>query len=223
MDYICVVPWCTAPALDTHHIWRRTALGRAFNYVLDKETGDVLVNTCAMCRSHHNDVTDNRAQIIYAAASKAYFWKSLQPIPDTPDWGPLKVEALASSLSDLHGPLEPSPSTSTVEIAERTDGAQPGEEARPNAHAGLPPGTICVTCKRKVPHPRKADSPTSRTKAFRVPLDEVEAFNGLLDAAEEIVGVREQPFATFKVLLAALALVVQSPGDVRELLERKAA
>lgn len=217
---MCVVPWCKTPALDTHHVWRRSALGRAFNNVLDKDTGDVLRNTISLCRSHHNDLTDNRAQIVYAESDKTYYWKSLRPIVDTPDWGPLKVGAL----TEVHGTTPDS--ETVVGLGERADhgddGAHPGETS-PAHPAGLPPGSTCVVCKRKVPYPRKETSPTSRTKAFRIPADEWEAFGGLLDAAEEIVGVREQPFAAFKVLLAALALVVQSPGEVRELLERRAA
>jgi hypothetical protein len=311
-DYLCVVPWCKNPALDAHHIWRRTALGRAFNCVLDKDTGDVLTNIADVCRSHHNDLTDNRAQIKYDAELKAYFWQSLAPIPDTPYYGPLDVEALSVPLSEPHGTTLPE----TVVLAERTVTSEqaresvsrdlrpldeadlttastlgravdkrpphkgaaefgvateaesvvisesaPGRgEAGPNEHAGLPPistppgpgtptrgiatlgdsdafsgasggrekngpvpGSTCELCKRKVPHPRKSDSPVSRVKAFRIPADEREAFEGLLGAAEEIVGVHSQPFATYKVLLAALALVVQSPGEVRELLERRAA
>lgn len=219
-DYLCVVPWCKNPALDAHHIWRRTALGRAFNCVLDKDTGDVLTNIADVCRSHHNDLTDNRAQIKYDAELKAYFWQSLAPIPDTPYYGPLDVEALSVPLSELHGTTLPE----TVVLAERTSESAPGQgEAGPNEHAGLPPGSTCIVCKRKVPYPRKSDSPVSRVKAFRIPADEREAFEGLLGAAEEIVGVHSQPFATYKVLLAALALVVQSPGEVRELLERRAA
>lgn len=73
----------------------------------------------------------------------------------------------------------------------------------------LEPGTVCGTCKRKVPHPRKPSSPTSKTFAYRVPVDEAEAHADVLDQAARFVGVAEQPFWNFKVLALALALVLQ--------------
>jgi hypothetical protein len=73
----------------------------------------------------------------------------------------------------------------------------------------LAPGTTCDACKRKVPYPRKESSPTSKTFAYRVPLDEQEAHAETLDVAARFVGVAEQPFAQFKLMALALALVLQ--------------
>jgi hypothetical protein len=73
----------------------------------------------------------------------------------------------------------------------------------------LAPGTTCEACKRKVPYPRKSDSPTSKTFAYRVPVDEQEAFGVLLDEAQRFVGVAEQPFSQYKLLTLALWMVLQ--------------
>lgn len=71
------------------------------------------------------------------------------------------------------------------------------------------PGETCERCNRKVPHPRKESSPTSKTFAYRVPLDEAEAHADVLDQAQRFVGCAEQPFSSFKVVALALALVLQ--------------
>jgi hypothetical protein len=76
-------------------------------------------------------------------------------------------------------------------------------------HAELAPGETCSTCKRKVPHPRKESSPTSKTFAYRVPVDEAEAHAETLDVAARFVGVAEQPFFQYKLIALALVLVLQ--------------
>jgi hypothetical protein len=73
----------------------------------------------------------------------------------------------------------------------------------------LAPGTTCEACKRKVPYPRKSDSPTSKTFAYRVPVDEQEAHAETLDVAARFVGVAEQPFSAYKLIALALVLVLQ--------------
>jgi hypothetical protein len=71
------------------------------------------------------------------------------------------------------------------------------------------PGEKCPTCDRRVNHPKRESSPTSKTFAYRVPVDEQEAHAETLDVAARYVGVAEQPFATFKLMALALALVLQ--------------
>jgi hypothetical protein len=71
------------------------------------------------------------------------------------------------------------------------------------------PGTKCPTCDRRVNHPKKADSPTSKTFSYRVPVDEQEAHAETLDVAARYVGVAEQPFSQFKLIALALVLVLQ--------------
>jgi hypothetical protein len=76
----------------------------------------------------------------------------------------------------------------------------------------LAPGTTCEACKRKMPYPRKESSPTSKTFAYRVPVDEAEAHAETLDVAARFVGVAEQPFFQYKLIALALVLVLQDEG-----------
>jgi hypothetical protein len=70
-------------------------------------------------------------------------------------------------------------------------------------------GETCPTCQRKRPHSKKKDSPTSKTFAYRVPVDEAEAHAETLDVAARFVGVAEQPFFQYKLMALALVLVLQ--------------
>jgi hypothetical protein len=74
------------------------------------------------------------------------------------------------------------------------------------------PGTVCPTCSRRVNHPKKHDSPTSRGRTYKVPADELAAHDEILDTAAEYIGAAETPFAKFKTITAALACLLQDPG-----------
>ena len=77
-------------------------------------------------------------------------------------------------------------------------------------HAHSPePGSTCDGCGRRVPFPKREASPTSKTFAYRVPLDEAEAHADTLDQVQRYLGVAEQPFSAFKSLALAFALVLQ--------------
>jgi hypothetical protein len=71
------------------------------------------------------------------------------------------------------------------------------------------PGEKCPTCDRRVNHPKKSDSPTSKPFSYRVPVDEAEAHAETLDVAARFVGVAEQPFFQYKLIALALVLVLQ--------------
>lgn len=89
-------------------------------------------------------------------------------------------------------------------------------------HTHLEPGQSCPTCERRLPFPRKESSPTSKTFAYRVPVDEAEAHQDVLEQAARFVGVGEQPFERFKVVALALALVLQDES-LRNFARRDAA
>jgi hypothetical protein len=60
--YTCAMPACLLRAQERHHLWRRSALGGAYDWVLVNE--DALVrNVADLCRKHHQDITENRAWI----------------------------------------------------------------------------------------------------------------------------------------------------------------
>ncbi len=73
------------------------------------------------------------------------------------------------------------------------------------------PGEKCQGCGRRVPHPKKPTTPSSKTVSFRVPLDDVEAWKEALDAAAEHVGLFGKPYHQYRTLSAGLVLLLQEP------------
>jgi len=71
------------------------------------------------------------------------------------------------------------------------------------------PGDTCPTCSRRIPHPKKATSPTTKPIAYRAPLDEYEAHLEVIDAVAELLGVKSEPFHRYKAISYAMAAVLQ--------------
>ena len=71
------------------------------------------------------------------------------------------------------------------------------------------PGQTCVVCKRRVPHPKKADSPQSKVFAYRVPIDDAETHGEILDAAATELGIFSEPHHRFRLALYGALLVLQ--------------
>lgn len=70
-------------------------------------------------------------------------------------------------------------------------------------------GDTCPTCQRRVPHKRKATSPTTKPIAYRTPLDEYEAHLEVIDAVAELLGVKEEKYHRFRAISFACAAVLQ--------------
>ena len=70
------------------------------------------------------------------------------------------------------------------------------------------PGDTCPTCSRRVPHPKKATSPTTKPIAYRAPLDEYEAHLEVIDAVAELLGVKSEPFHRYKAISYCAAAVL---------------
>lgn len=97
----CSNPGCERWADDGHHIWRRSLLGGPFDWV--EFEGKVLANRTGVCRRCHDDLTCDRARIVYQG--EEFFWAVdetaalLDPQPPTPQ-----------TLSSDHSPAsEPCP------------------------------------------------------------------------------------------------------------------
>lgn len=73
----------------------------------------------------------------------------------------------------------------------------------------IEPGHTCPTCERRVPHERRPTSPTTKTRSYRVPLDEDEAHADVLTSAAKHLGTHERPHWQFQTYSIALALVLQ--------------
>lgn len=73
------------------------------------------------------------------------------------------------------------------------------------------PGEECPSCKRRVPHPKKATSPKTRVFSTRVPIDDAETFTELVDAAAEHHGLSAKAHHRYWCLLYAVTLLLQQP------------
>jgi hypothetical protein len=195
-------------------------LGGPFNVVEDIQTMELIRNVVGLCRSHHNDITaplgGHKAQIEYSTSDKCFYWRKLREIHDgTPDYAPLQVKALlgeAPGHPDATGPGS-FPEQAAAPVRTATPATPPSlaevipvvASAAPHVH----PGEKCPTCERKVPHPRKESSPTSKTRAYRLPVDENTSHEDVYTAAAEFVGAKGKPFEQFKTYTIALAALLQ--------------
>jgi hypothetical protein len=209
----CVVPRCGAGAFDPHHVWSRRHLGGPFNVVQDTETGELILNVLGLCRSHHNDITaplgGHKPQIEYSTSDKCFYWRKLREIHDgAPDYGPLKVKALLGE-----APGHPD-ATGLGSFPEQDPMPVPAEVISVASAPHVHPGEKCPTCERKFPHPKKPSSPTSKTKSFRLPVDVAGAYDELVEAAAEHLGIAKEPFAHFNAVNAGLVLVLQSEAGL---------
>lgn len=82
-------------------------------------------------------------------------------------------------------------------------------------------GERCPTCERRVPHPKKESSPTSSAKSYRVPADERDAHDEVVEAALAYIGADGLPFALFKFVTVAAVAVLQDP-ELRDFYRRAA-
>lgn len=71
------------------------------------------------------------------------------------------------------------------------------------------PGDTCPVCTRRVPFPKKADSPQSKVFAYRVPIDDAETHGEILDAAATELGIFSEPHHRFRLALYGATLILQ--------------
>jgi hypothetical protein len=99
------------------------------------------------------------------------------------------------------------PAIGSSEVANTSESSVGGVAPSPS----VSPGHTCPTCERRVPHPKKPSSPSSKVFSVRVPLDDLEGWEGALDAAAEHLGLEAKPHHRYQTLTAGLALILQSP------------
>jgi hypothetical protein len=73
----------------------------------------------------------------------------------------------------------------------------------------LPPGSVCPTCNKRIPHPKKSTSPKTRGISHRLPADTFEDFNDNLKALTETLGVTGRKHCYGYVLDALVVWGVQ--------------
>lgn len=97
-----------------------------------------------------------------------------------------------------------------VEIYAAVEAITHADEVTPIAE-----GEPCPTCKRRVPHKKKASTPKSRVFSTRIPLDNADSFSELVDAAAEHHGLTERPYHRYLALLFGVTLLLQAKkGDL---------
>ena len=75
------------------------------------------------------------------------------------------------------------------------------------------PGQTCPTCQRRVNHPKREDSPTSRVKSFRIP-DSDETFDEDVALAMHIVGLTSKhKFPSHKFLRFVVDVIVRDEQE----------
>jgi hypothetical protein len=77
----------------------------------------------------------------------------------------------------------------------------------------LTPGETCIVCKRRIPHPKKKTSPLTKVYSTRIPIDSVDTFKEILDAAAEHAGLKSKPHHEYNTILVGLTLILQSPKE----------
>ena len=95
ISLICVVPGCSNPTDDQHHLFRRTLLGKPADWVEIRSLEDgaviaTLPNVAGICRPHHDEVTENRARVGWDTDTRLWLWDTMDgedPLPLEPQPG----------------------------------------------------------------------------------------------------------------------------------------
>jgi hypothetical protein len=203
LGVVCANPFCGNQPTEVHHIVRRSYSGDRQWVLID---GEPQPNLCGLCNPCHELINRNKAKIEWAVDH--YQWKHEGQI------GPCRLGYDASLLGEAPGhPDATEPGSFPEQDADPVRAATPSLKAEvvPSATSAphLHPGEKCPTCERKVPHPRKESSPTSKTRAYRLPVDENTSHEDVYAAAAEYVGAKGKPFEQFKTYTIALAALLQ--------------
>lgn len=209
MNIVCAVPFCQEGVTEYHHLWRRSELIGAWDWVEIPDFGQV-GNKVGLCRKHHEAVTVNAAWITFEPGIPAFTWGSLLDHPQALVWQP---------------PMRPD-NVNVIDVPPIEAEDLPSLPPVIHVHEHIEDG-ICVTCKQPLPKPRiktpKEERRPRRSWTVTVPVDErengAETLDTLLEAAREEMARAGLPYSgrdevKFFVLSAALALFVQHATEV---------
>ena len=80
----------------------------------------------------------------------------------------------------------------------------------PREDAGPPsPGESCKSCGRRVPYPKKSDSPKTKVCSIRVPIDDVEYFEERFKFVAEDLGIYKKPHWKWGVINYLFVIYLQ--------------
>jgi hypothetical protein len=208
---VCSHPFCEEKFFDVdgyrlekHHLWPRSFLRNQPTTWVKLPNGRIVGNIVYLCREHHRQITENIARIEWdnirgfiLRGPTANGWK-IEPQP------PLSQSALSEGVREetprLHGDESPAAAGGNLGPAPSESAPHPGED--------------CPLCKRRVPHPKKADSPkTSVVKSWRMPAEEKEVREEIIEATAAHLGIsKKEKFWFDKLILSLCVIALQGPG-----------
>lgn len=204
LNLICAHPFCLERATERHHVWRRSLLGGAFDWV-ELPDGGQIGNLVGFCHEHHRLLTDDEAKLsLEGVGVLAWISDSMQVLPLTfqPPFLPPIDELLQADPEFRNTP--------------KKTGAILDNE--------------CPSCGRPLPHPKIEREPDDfeeprprRSWTITVPVDQRENGAAILDALVE--GCREAldragisyspgPKTKFAVTSSSLALFLQHFDEI---------
>lgn len=232
-EYVCSHPFCDARRdLELHHLWPRSFLRNQPRDWVKLPDGKVIGNLVWLCAPHHILISENKTRIFFG--HRHFYWhggddavEPLDPQPplsqsDIPDDDSPR-ETPRSALGGLTGrsrawsdscgyckgypDQSPSPDCLSAEY-------HPVEKTSSEIWEPISPGENCPACKRRVPHPKKESSPkTTVTKSWRLPAEEKEAREELLEQTASHLGIStSSKFWLDRTILELCVLALQGPG-----------
>jgi hypothetical protein len=186
---ICSHPTCSRFTEHAHHICRRSFIIGDIAWV-SYEDGPIVGNLAGLCWMHHEDITRNRAGIIWENRLKQYTWVDEQGVS-------------VGKLSP-HPPIHGEPAKDDPRIVDHLHGPGSAE--------------VCPTCSRPIRRPKDASKleEKKRRKTWLVTVPDEAAEDGalVLDVMVEelavLFGREDSPKLRYYVLTQALALLLQN-------------
>lgn len=222
-EYVCSHPFCNQRRdLELHHLWPRSFLRNQPRDWVKLPDGKVIGNLVWLCAPHHILISENKTRIFFG--HRHFYWHggddAVEPLDPQP---PLSQ----SDIPDDDSPRE-TPRSALGGLTERAEGIKrawtsfpledpdPVEKTSSEIWEPISPGENCPACKRRVPHPKKESSPkTTVTKSWRLPAEEKEAREELLEDTAAHLGIQtSEKFWLDKTILALCALALQGQGGV---------
>ena len=80
-------------------------------------------------------------------------------------------------------------------------------------HNYIPEGETCPRCMRRVPKKKKPGSPVTKVVSIRVPIDDAETFQELMEAAARHAGLHSKAHWQFWTVHRGLVRVLQDPPE----------
>lgn len=186
---LCAHPTCSRFSDHVHHICRRSFIIGDVSWVRYGD-GPIIGNLCGLCWRHHEEITINKARIIWESRLKKYSWV---------DEGGVAVGTLYP-----HPPIH----------------ANPVVEEKHSGHIHGPSSdSLCPECQRPLPRPKETadkNEPAKRRKTWSITVpddtdeDGALVLDTLVAECARLFGREDGGKLRYFVVAQALALVVQN-------------